>query len=488
MKYRSVVLRSVLVFGLLLFSLLYMGSCNPANAASAKKIVVGQTKQLKTKGTSRWKSSRPSVARVSKSGLVTAVRQGTCKITAVKNGRKVSWKFKVYAPKLSATRKTLDKKKSFTLTLKGAGDLKFSWVSSDKSVLKLKKKKKNKYLVTAAGSGTAVVYVARDTYQVACVVKVNDPEAQEKNNQKKEPEQKEEESDPKIQTLYMDGNVFKQMTWNRSDTGVYISNVSRFGQSAPLYIHKDGGDGLENIWAATNNGAVGLPGVSLSAEAVSGTILKACFWARAVSDSDFHGYDFGHSYNGANIMYTFGQAKPNGLGTGDYCCSTIPLCAYYFAGVNVIGENLGGADAKYIPNSTLLFYHGRDGEISFYENGELTSAPYLSNYEWRIFRACGFKDVVDSYNSDRDSFQFLPGDVVTANGHTQMVIGKGTKKDAETVQAYGHDKVKKGAMPKGGDQGYEIGRAYGVRTSPTIKHIMRFTGEGVRLNTVGLIP
>ena len=79
----------------------------------------------------------------------------------------------------------------------------------------------------------------------------------------------------------MDGNVFKQMTWNRSDTGVYISNVSRFGQSAPLYIHKDGGDGLENIWAATNNGAVGLPGVSLSAEAVSGTILKACFWARA---------------------------------------------------------------------------------------------------------------------------------------------------------------------------------------------------------------
>ena len=57
------------------------------------------------------------------------------------------------------------------------------------------------------------------------------------------------------QTLYMDGNLFKELTNRISDTGLYVSSFSSCGQSAPLYIHKDGGDGLENIWAAENNGA-----------------------------------------------------------------------------------------------------------------------------------------------------------------------------------------------------------------------------------------
>ena len=68
-----------------------------------------------------------------------------------------------------------------------------------------------------------------------------------------------------------------------------------------------------------------------------------------------------------------------------------------------------------------------------------------------------------------------------------MVLSAGTRKDAEVVQAYGPDKVPSGTMPKGGDQSYEIGRAYGLRTNPAIRHIMRFTGAGVRLNTVGLV-
>ena len=183
-------------------------------------------------------------------------------------------------------------------------------------------------------------------------------------------------------------------------------------------------------------------------------------------------------------MYTFGQAKANALGTGDYCCSTIPLCAYYFAGVNVIGENLGGPDAKYIPNSTLLFYNS---QISYYLNGTLhcDTNNYRSNYEWEIFLACGFKDVYAEYASNPSAFVFKAGDVVTANGHTQFVISDGTSKTAETVQAYGPDKHNK--MPIGGDQNYEIGRAYYVTNNPQIRHIMRFTGDGVRLNTVGLV-
>lgn len=462
-----------LVF-LVMLCLLCAGTLNRAHAAKRCTLVKGQTKQL-LKTARKWRSNRPAVATVSSEGVVTAVKKGTCIVTARKGKKKYSWTVKVEAPRLGRTNKSIAVGKSFNLMLKKT-NLKFKWSVSDPSVLTLRKKSANKVKVTGLKNGTATVNASRGPYTVSCTVVVGT--GAEAYAAPAAPAQ------DSLQTLYLDGNVFKQLTWNRTDTAKYVSNVSRYGQSAPLYIHKDGGDGLENIWAAENNGAVGLTGVKLSADAVKGTIDKACLWARAVADSPYHGYDYGHSYPDAALMYTFGQAKANALGTGDYCCSTIPLCAYYFAGVNVIGENLGGPDAKYIPNSTLLFYRS---QISYYLNGTLhcDTNNYRSNYEWEIFQACGFKDVYSQYAANPDSFVFKAGDVVTANGHTQMVISDGTKKTAETVQAYGPDKHNK--MPIGGDQNYEIGRAYYVSNNPKIRHIMRFTGNGVRLNTVGLV-
>lgn len=493
MKHRFIPVKAGLFLWILFALFLGAGVHGSLNAASKTLMLAGETAQLPSGGTSGFRSSKPQVAGVNAAGIVTAVRQGSCRITAMRGGRKVTWKIKVLAPYLGKTNQAVVQNRSFTLKLRKASGIDVSWSVSDPSVLKLEKKGTNKYRITGLKPGTASVVVRRGAWQAACSVTVTEAPAQPASASdaaaapsSAQPEPA-EPADPNLQTLYMDGNVFKQLTWNRTDTAVYVSSVSRYGQSAPLYVHKDGGDGLENIWAATNNGAVGIAGTKLSQDAVKGTIDKACLWARAIADSPYHGYDYGHDYKGANLMYTFGQAKPTGLGTGDYCCSTIPLCAYYFAGVNVIGENLGGADAKYIPESTKLFYEGKWGEITFYENGVLTGARYLSNYEWMIFRACGFTDVVDAYNSNKNGFQFQPGDVVTANGHSQIVLSAGTRKTAETVQAYGPDKVKGGGMPKGGDQNYEIGRAYGVRTSPKIRHIMRFTGEGVRLNTVGLV-
>ena len=452
----------------LIVCLLCLGSLHSAHAAKTVTLVVGQTKQLK-KSSAKWNSAKPSVASVSPTGLVTALKKGTCRITARTGKQKSVWKVKVEAPRLGKTRKVIAVGKGFSLKVKNTTK-KFKWSVSDPSVLKIKKKGRNKVKVTGLKNGTANVIATRGTCTLTCTVIVG---TGVKNSNG-------------IQTLYLDGNVFKQLTWNRTDTAKYVSSISRYGQSAPLYIHKDGGDGLENIWADTNNGAVGLSGVKLSPQAVQGTIDKACLWARAVADSPYHGYDYGHSYPEAALMYTFGQAKPNALGTGDYCCSTIPLCAYYFAGVNVIGENLGGSDAKYIPHSTLLFYNN---QISYYLNGTLhcDTNNYRSNYEWEIFQACGFKDVIDSYKENPKTFIFKAGDVVTADGHAQLVIGDGTVSTAETVQAYGPDK-KVGKMPIGGDnKGEEIGRAYHVYTNPKIRHIMRFTGKGVRLNTVGLV-
>ena len=454
---------------LVMLCLLCAGSLNKAHAARRCTLVKGQTKQLLKKA-KKWKSNRPAIATVDSQGLVTAVRKGSCTITARKGRKKISWKIFVEAPRLDKENKSIAVGKSFSLTLRKTSQ-KFKWSVSDPSVLKIKKKGAYKVRATGLKNGTVTVSAFRGPYIVSCKVIVGNGGT---------PVQQQDE----LQTLYLDGNVFKQLTWNRTDTAKYVSNISRFGQSAPLYIHKDGGDGLENIWAATNNGAVGLSGVKLSDAAVKGTIDKACLWARAIADSPYHGYDYGHSYPDAALMYTFGQAKANALGTGDYCCSTIPLCAYYFAGVNVIGENLGGPDAKYIPNSTLLFYNN---QISYYLNGTLhcDTNNYRSNYEWEIFLACGFKDVYAEYAANPSTFVFKAGDVVTANGHTQFVISDGTSKTAETVQAYGPDKHNK--MPIGGDQNYEIGRAYYVTNNPAIRHIMRFTGSGVRLNTVGLV-
>lgn len=485
MNHRTLIRKPCLLVSILLLCMVFAGAGSSIHAASRTRkytLVIGEKKQLKPAGAAGYRSKKPSVVRVSASGQITARKKGTCKVTAVRGKKKLTWKIKVVSPALNKKKKTLDVGRSFTLKLKKSYGLKYSWSVSDPSVLKLTKKSSTKYKVKAQKSGTATVIVSRGSWKAVCTVIVKGvPETESKTG-----ENTGKDAKPAIQTLYMDNNVFKQMTWKRSDVGIYISSLSSYGQSAPLYIHKDGGDGLENIWAATNNGAVGVSGAQLSADAVSKTILKACFWARAVCDSPYHGYDYGHSYSGANLMYTFGQAKPNALGTGDYCCSTIPLCAYYFAGVNVIGENLGGADARYIPNSTKLFYEGSNGEITYYEGGKLKGCRYLSNYEWKIFRFCGFQDVISQYNSNPKGFVFKAGDVVTANGHTQLILSDGTRKNAEVAQAYGHEKVKKGKMPKGGDQAYELGCSTGVRTSPKLRHIMRFTGAGVRLNTVGL--
>ena len=190
------------------------------------------------------------------------------------------------------------------------------------------------------------------------------------------------------------GDLLKTLTYDRTDTAKYVSSISRYGQSAPLYISADGGDGLENIWSEDNNGAIGVPGAKLSDAAVKGTIKKACLWARAVCDSPYHGYDNGHNYDGSQDCWAWGQAKPNALGTGDYCCYSIPLCAYYFAGVNVLGESLGGPDAKYVPHSTLLMHHS---DVSFYgvtKKPVVSTGPYDSMY---LYPRCGFKDMISSF-------------------------------------------------------------------------------------------
>lgn len=279
--------------------------------------------------------------------------------------------------------------------------------------------------------------------------------------------------------LFPDGRIFQTLSFNISDTGRYVSSFSRCGQSAPLYISPAGGDGLENIWSSVNNGAVEVPGAQLSSADVQATRLKAAWWARAICDSPYHGYDTGSRKHKEVWPWRYGLAKAGQPCTGDYCCSSLALCAYYFAGVNVIGENLGGPDARYIPNASLPF---SENKISYYYNGQHYSSGTNSYNMINFLNLFGFTDVVGSFKADKKNFMFLTGDIVIYSGHVQLVLSDGNRKSAQTAQA-------RGADPKhlGGDQtGGEICVQTGVVRPKKIIHIFRFTGQGVVLNTAGL--
>ena len=76
------------------------------------------------------------------------------------------------SPKLSATKKTIDQKKSFTLSIKNAkGTIK--WSTSNKNVASIKKVSTTKYKVTGvlAGSATISVKVKSKTYKCKVTVK-----------------------------------------------------------------------------------------------------------------------------------------------------------------------------------------------------------------------------------------------------------------------------------------------------------------------------
>ncbi len=437
------------------------------NVQAAAKVYMkkGQSMQLRT-GATQWKSKKKKVARVTSDGYVYARKKGSAKITCKVGNKKFTYKVYVEDPKLTAYSQTINAGSSFTLKIKNTSK-KYNFTSSNPSVATVTKKSKKKMIVKGLSNGTAAITGTYGNISVTCYVTVINGTAASTNPTS---------ATSGLQTLYMDGNVFKEMTWNRSSVALEVSSVSSYGQSAPLYIHKDGGDGLENIWAATNNGAVEVPGAQLSAAEIQGTVDKACAWASAVCNSPYHGYDM---YAYAPWGEIFGQAKANALGTGDYTCFSIPLCAYYFAGVNVLGENLGGPNATYIPNTTLLWY---TGYVSFWDNGQQTKIFCPPYADWKIYERCGFTNVVKDYKKDRKNYVFQKGDVLIYQSHAQMVVKAGTLKTARVAQAHGYGKDKKHI---GGDQGSELTVSKIFRKKDFV-WIMRFTGQGVKLNTVGL--
>ena len=432
-----------------------------AEAASVKKItlVTGQTRKLKRKK-AKWKSKKSTVASVSPDGLVTANRRGKTTITARVGKKRYRYRITVEEPVLSKNTLSISLNKSKTLKVKGTTKS-FKITSSDPSVVKVKKKKKNKYKLTALRDGVAIVTAKYKNKVLECVVTAGKGNAQGNI------------------TLSHNGKVLQTLTGNRSQIGKNVSAVSSYGQSAPLYISTGGGDGLENIFALKNNGNVNVPGVKLSESARRGTIAKACAWARAVCESQYHGYDNGQK---TGELYTWGFPKANSPGTGDFCCFSLAECAYYFAGVNTLGECLGNTAMAVYPPFSDMWY--RSGGVSFWgDTKPRSTSPFDSgNYYPKL----GFvevtkqKDAAGAYN-----FVYQAGDIVTSktHQHEQLIIKSGTAKTLEAAEACGPGSGGK----KGGDQsGGELQVYHKLYDAGTISHVYRFTGTGVVLNTAGL--
>ncbi len=451
---------------ILTFLLAFIYTARPVHAASTKKIKMelGESKRLK-KGSGVWVSSNPNVVSVGVDGRAVAVSGGNAVVVGKVSGKKYRFKITVKAPYLSATELKISLEHTKTLKLKGS-DKKFTFRSSDPSIVKVIKKKKNVVRLEALKDGVVKIMAKRGSAALYCTVVSGKGSA--------------EVMKTGTFTLNFRGVPIQTLTYNKSDVGRYVSSISGFGQSAPLYVSANGGDGLESIFAATNNGNVNVAGVQLSPEAVQGTIAKACLWARAICDSPYHGYDDGQ----VNEIDCWGIAKSNAPGTGDYCCFSLTECAYYFAGVNLLGECLGNPEAAiYPPFSEMLFLRGG---VSFWGDSKPRStAPFDSQY---LYPKAGFVEITTQKNMAGNSFVYQAGDIAvsahSSHQHEQLIIKSGTKDNCEVAEACGPGS---GGRTGGDQSGGELCVYSKLYKPGEVNHVYRFTGAGVVLNTVGLV-
>jgi len=105
-----------------------------------------------------WSSSNTTVATV-RNGVVKAIKEGKCTITAqIKNGKKLTCKLTVTDPAaLSAEKLTISTIDSDKITLTGALKRKVTWSTSDANVVKISKSDPKAASIKAVNTGTATI-------------------------------------------------------------------------------------------------------------------------------------------------------------------------------------------------------------------------------------------------------------------------------------------------------------------------------------------
>ena len=176
-KIVSVILAALLMFSVM--PLANVSAASPKMSAKSVYVTAGKTYQLKVKGTkkkAKWSTSKKSVAVVNKKGKVTAKKKGAAYIYAKIGKKKLKCKVNVEAPKLNATKRTMNLGSKYTLKL-GGTKRKVSFKSSKTSVATVT----SKGVITAKRVESATVTAKIKDKSYSCKVSVIDPKGSRTN-------------------------------------------------------------------------------------------------------------------------------------------------------------------------------------------------------------------------------------------------------------------------------------------------------------------
>ena len=163
----------------LLLSFLLLCTLMTTTASAAVKIskrsatlIAGQSVQLKITGTkaTTWNSSNKTIATVSTSGKVTAIKKGTATITAKVENKKYNCKVTVQTPTISKSSLSLFLGKTATIKMKGTNQ-KVAWKTSNKNIATVTSKGK----ITAKKAGTVSITATVLGKKYTCKVTVKAP-------------------------------------------------------------------------------------------------------------------------------------------------------------------------------------------------------------------------------------------------------------------------------------------------------------------------
>ncbi|MCR5829241.1 MAG: Ig-like domain-containing protein [Lachnospiraceae bacterium] len=136
--------------------------------------MTGVTASTSNNSTVKWKSSRPSIARVSEKGLITALKPGSCTVTASSDGSRALCNVTVAKPQITLSSENVSLYRGGTYKLEAR-------VSSNRPV-SYKSRKKSVATVSADGTitgvshGTTTITVTVDGVSETCDVSVESPD------------------------------------------------------------------------------------------------------------------------------------------------------------------------------------------------------------------------------------------------------------------------------------------------------------------------